>query len=202
MVGLEAQRNKFKRLAVLFLAISLFACTNNKIMQNRIYGIDYFENGNYEEALTYFNEAIKQGNGAVGPTQYDLLMYKAECLFMLKRYSEAKNIYKILLSIDKNNKTYKDLYENVSSIVSLIEFKQAIDEDDIEKSDEILKELKELGLEHEKSVMFNQAVLYEKKGEWKNALNAFNYYLKQYPNDEDAMHEVEFINAQMGNANN
>lgn len=190
------------RIFILVMTICLFSCTNNKIIQNRIYGIDYFENGNYEEALTYFDEAIKQGNGAVGSVQYDLLLYKAECLFMLKRYSEAKNIYKILLSIDKNNKTYKELYENVSSIVSLIEFKQAIDENDIEKSEEILNELKELGLEHEKSVMFNQAVLYEKKGEWKNALNAFNYYLKQYPNDEDAMHEVEFINAQMGNANN
>ncbi len=50
--------------------------------------------------------------------------------------------------------------------------------------------------------MYNQAVLYEKKGEWKNALNAFNYFLKQYPGDEGAVHEVEFINAQLGNVNN
>ena len=164
--------------------------------------MDYIENSNYEEALSYFNEAIRLGNGEVGPTQYELLLYKAECLFMLKRYSEAKEIYETLLSIDKNNKQYKELYNNVSSIVNLVEFKTAIDSGEIDKADSILSELRELGLEHEKSVMYNQAVLYEKKGEWKNALNAFNYYLKQYPGDEGAMHEIDFINAQLNNVNN
>ena len=186
---------------ILSLIIMLFtSCVNNKILQYRSYGIDYLENQNYEEALDYFNEAIKLGNGEVGPLQYDLLQYKAECLFMLKRYAEAKSIYNTLITIDKNNKSYKELYNNVSSIVNLVDFKEAIDNNDIEKAETILKELKELGLEHEKSVMFNQAVLYEKKAEWKNALNAFNYYLKQYPGDEDAMHEVEFINSQLTNA--
>lgn len=180
----------------------LLACTNRKIMQYKRYGMDYIDNSNYEEALSYFNEAIKLGNGEVGPTQYELLLYKAECLFMLKRYSEAKEIYETLLSIDKNNKQYKELYNNVSSIVTLVEFKSVIDSGDVDKADAILVELKELGLEHEKSVMYNQAVLYEKKGEWKNALNAFNYYLKQYPGDEGAMHEIEFINAQLNNVNN
>lgn len=180
----------------------LLACTNRKIMQYKSYGMDYIDNSNYEEALSYFNEAIKLGNGEVGPTQYELLLYKAECLFMLKRYSEAKEIYETLLSIDKNNKQYKELYNNVSSIVTLVEFKSVIDSGDVDKADAILVELKELGLEHEKSVMYNQAVLYEKKGEWKNALNAFNYYLKQYPGDEGAMHEIEFINAQLNNVNN
>lgn len=164
--------------------------------------MDYLENANYDEALSYFNEALRLGNGEVGNTQYELLLYKAECLFMLKRYDEAKVIYETLLSIDKNNKLYNELYNNVNTITTLVEFKKAIDNEEIDKADSILLSLKELGLEHEKSVMFNQAVLYEKKGEWKNALNAFNYYLKQYPGDEDASHEVEFINAQLYNANN
>lgn len=192
----------FLKIELLILLLLLVACTNRKIMQYKSYGMDYIENSNYEEALSYFNEAIRLGNGEVGPTQYELLLYKAECLFMLKRYSEAKEIYETLLSIDKNNKQYKELYNNVSSIVNLVEFKTAIDNGEIDKADSILSELRELGLEHEKSVMYNQAVLYEKKGEWKNALNAFNYYLKQYPGDEGAMHEIDFINAQLNNVNN
>lgn len=184
---------------VLFLLLT--SCTNNKIMQYRSYGIDYLENQNYEEALIYFNDAIKFGNGEVGPVQYDLLLYKAECLFMLQRYDEAKKIYTTLLSIDKNNKTYNELYSNISSITNLVEFKNALNDNDVEKAEEILSEIKNDGLEHEKSVMFNQAILYEKKGEWKNALNAFNYYLKQYPGDESAMYEVSFINAQFNNGN-
>ena len=192
----------FLKIEFLIILSFLVACTNRKIMQYKSYGMDYIENSNYEEALSYFNEAIRLGNGEVGPTQYELLLYKAECLFMLKRYNEAKEIYETLLSIDKNNKQYKELYNNVSSIVNLVEFKTAIDSGDVDKADSILSELRELGLEHEKSVMYNQAVLYEKKGEWKNALNAFNYYLKQYPGDEGAMHEIEFINAQLNNVNN
>ena len=191
-----------KKIILILISILLISCSNKKILQYKSYGIDYLENMNYEEALTYFNEAIKIGNGEVGPVQYELLLYKAECLFMLKRYSEAKEIYTILLTVDKNNKQYRELYNNVSSIVDLVEFKTAIDNNDIDKADEIFQELRELGLEHEKSVMFNQAVLYEKKSDWKNALNAFNYYLKQYPGDEGALHEVEFINAQLNNVFN
>ena len=189
-------------LIIIITILTLSSCTSKKINQYKSYGKDYLDNGNYEEALTYFNEAIKLGDGEVGRTQYELLLYKAECLFMLKRYTEAKDTYSILLDIDKKNKKYQELYNNVSSIVNLVEFKTSIDNNNITRAEEIFNELSELGLEHEKSVMYNQAVLYEKKGEWKNALNAFNYYLKQYPGDESALHEIEFINAQLNNVNN
>ena len=204
MVDWEVQMQLNKKIKICFLCFVVLlasACAKNKIMQFRSYGIDYLENADYESALEYFNEAIKLGNGEVGKVQYDLLLYKAECLFMLKRYSEAREIYTILLDIDKNNKVYRELYNSVTSIVGLVEFKNALDNDNIEEAEKIFAELKEVGLEHEKSVMFNQAVLLEKKSEWKNALNAFNYYLKQYPGDEDALHEIEFINAQLNNGN-
>lgn len=185
---------------MLLIIITLTSCASRKILQYRSYGIDYLENENYEEALKYFDDAIKAGDGAVGKVQFDLLMYKAECLFMLKRYDEAQKIYDTLTKIDKYNKDYKELNQNIDSISNLVEFKKALDNNEIEKAEELFNKIKDAGLEHEKSVMFNQAVLYEKKAEWKNALNAFNYYLKQYPGDEDAMHEVEFINSQLTNA--
>ena len=191
----------FKIVLIVILCL-LTSCTNHKISQYKNYGKDYLDNGNYEEALSYFDEALREGKGEVGATQYELLLYKAECLFMLERYSEARDIYSVLLSIDKNNKMYKELYNDVNTVATLVEFKTAIDNGEVDKADEILKSLKELGLEHEKSVMYNQAVLYEKKGEWKNALNAFNYFLKQYPGDENASHEIDFINAQLNNVNN
>ena len=194
--------NRLKYCVLLLVLTILISCTNKKILQYKSYGIEYLDNGNYEEALSYFDEAIKIGDGEVSSVQYELLLYKAECLFMLNRYSEAKKVYETLKVIDKNNKTFSELYENLSSIVNLVDFRIAIDNGEIERADSILLELKEIGLEHEKSVMFNQAVLYEKKGEWKNALNAFNYYLKQYPGDESAQHEIDFISAQLNNGNN
>lgn len=195
-------KNHILKILIVFSILLLSSCSNSKIAQYKSYGIDYLENSNYEEALSYFDQALKLGDGEVSSTQYELLLYKAECLFMLNRYKEAREIYETLKLIDKNNKTFSELYENLSSIVNLVDFKIAIDDNELERADEILLHLKEIGLEHEKSVMFNQAVLYEKKGEWNNALNAFNYFLKQYPNDEDALHEIEFINAQRGYGNN
>lgn len=189
-------------IVLLFSIFILSSCQNKKINQYKSYGIDYLENNNYEEALSYFDEALKLGDGEVSSTQYELLLYKAECLFMLNRYDEAKKIYETLKVIDKNNKTFNELYNNLSTIVNLVDFRIAIDNGKLDRADEVFLELKSIGLEHEKSVMYNQAVLYEKKGEWKNALNAFNYYLKQYPGDENALHEVEFINAQLNNGNN
>lgn len=195
------QNKLLKILIFVFLSTSIFACSDKRIEQYRIYGIDYMENGNYTEAIDCFNTALKLGNGAIGNTQYDLLLYKAECLFMLKKYSEANKIYEVLLKVDKNNKIFNELYNNVNSIVGLVEFSTAINNNELDKADEILSKLIASGFEHEKSVMFNQGVLYEKKGEWKNALNTFNYYLKQYPNDEAAQHEVDFISAEMSNVN-
>lgn len=202
MVDWEVPMKRFKGKILIFALLFLSSCTNSKINQYKSYGIDYLENSNYEEALSYFNQAINLGDGEVSTTQYELLLYKAECLFMLNRYEEAREIYETLKLIDKNNKTFSELYDNLSSIVNLVAFKSAIDNNELDKADEILLYLKQIGLEHEKSVMYNQAVLYEKKGEWNNALNAFNYFLKQYPNDEDALHEIEFINAQKAYANN
>lgn len=183
------------------LLIILCSCSNKKVLELRAYGIDYLENMNYEEALSYFNEAIKAGNGEVSSLQYDILQYKAECLFMLKKYQEAKNVYDTLLTIDRFNKNYKEISEKLDLVSLLIDFKEYLNENKIEDAEKVLLKLKENGKEHEKSVLFNQAVLYEKKGEWKDALNAFNYYLNQYPGDENAMHEVEFINSELNNVN-
>lgn len=194
---------KIAKIIILCVLIILCSsCTNKKINQYKIYGLDYLANEDYEEALNYFDMAISEGKGRIGKTQYELLLYKAECLFMLNRYSDARDIYEILLKIDKNNTTYKELYNNLNSIAGLIEFKNAINANDLEAADKILNELKNSGFEQEKSVIFNQAVLYEKRGEWKNALNTFNYFLKQYPGDEAALHEVEFISAQLNNVSN
>lgn len=194
---------KIAKIIILCVLIILCSsCTNKKINQYKIYGLDYLANEDYEEALNYFDMAISEGKGRIGKTQYELLLYKAECLFMLNRYSDARDIYEILLKIDKNNTTYKELYNNLNSIAGLIEFKNAINANDLEAADKILNELKISGSEQEKSVIFNQAVLYEKRGEWKNALNTFNYFLKQYPGDEAALHEVEFISAQLNNVSN
>lgn len=183
------------KFCIIFIIILLFCgCTNSSINEYRNKGIVELNNGNYESALDYFNTAISLGKGNVGKLQYDLIMYKAETLFLLKKYDEAKNIYESLIQIDRRNKTFNELYNNINSIIYKIDFKKAIDNNDIDAAETILENLKKIGTEHEKCIMYNQAVLYEKKGQWKDALNSFIYYLKMYPDDTNAQYEVDFIN--------
>ena len=112
-------KNIKKFIYVFFVLAFLTSCSSSKIMQYKIYGIDYLENANYEEALDYFNKALNAGNGQVGKEQYDLLLYKAECLFMLKRYSEAKSIYGILLKIYGINQDRKMVSTNITGNIKL-----------------------------------------------------------------------------------
>ena len=192
-------KNNKKILYILILiCFILTACTNrNKIMAYRAEGINSLQNKNYKEALDYFNMAIQAGDGQVSELQYDLLLYKAECLFQLGDFSASRDIYNVLLKVSPNNPQFKDIFSIISSIASLDELRSALDNNNLEHAQELIDNLKQTGLEHDRSVIFNQAVLYEKQGQWKYALDQFKYYLTQFPDDKKAMHEIDFINAQL-----
>lgn len=192
------KKNSIKTVLICIVFLLFTACAkNNKILEYRREGINAIRNNNYSDALNYFNIAIKTGNGQVGELQYDLLMYKAECLFMLGKYEECRNVYSILVDINPNNKQFKELYGLLNDISKLTELKNALNNDDTELSAELINQIKNSGIEHDKSVLFNQAVLYEKQGNWRDALNTFNYYIKLYPNDQLALQEINFITVQL-----
>ena len=190
---------KCKFLFFVFCIFLLFtSCSkNNKILEYRKEGINLLRSKNYKEALNYFNIAISYGDGDVSELQYDILLYKAECLFMLSNFSECRDIYELLIKIKKNNKQYLEIYNLLNGIAKLSDLKNTINNNNLDEAENIIKDLQNLGIEHDKSILYNQAVIYEKEGEWKSALNAFNYYLKLYPNDELALKEIKFINAQI-----
>ena len=182
-------------IAISFLLIS---CQNKEIAEYTEQGIYYLKKEDYVEALNNFNIALQNGHGEVSDIQYQLLLYKAECLFMLKRYDECRKIYNTLVAIDKNNKQYNELNQIMTNLDDLSTLKDSLNNDDIIKAEELIAILKNTNLEHDKTFVFNQAVLYEKKGEWKDALNMFEYYLTQNPDDEKAQHEIDFIKNILG----
>lgn len=185
---------------LLSIAISfiLISCQNKEIAEYTEQGIYYLKKEDYVEALNNFNIALQNGHGEVSDIQYQLLLYKAECLFMLKRYDECRKIYNTLVAIDKNNKQYNELNQIMTNLDDLSTLKDSLNNDDIIKAEELISILKNTNLQHDKTFVFNQAVLYEKKGEWKDALNMFEYYLTQNPNDEKAQHEIDFIKNILG----
>lgn len=202
MEDLEVQVQKKIKKIIFFIAsfsmaLSLTACKSSKILRYRDEAIEKYKAEDYEEALNLIESSLNLGNGDVGDIQYDLLLYKADCLIRLNRPYEAREIYEVLVKIDKNNKDYQALYNQINNVLSLIDFQKALDEDKIEDATSIYEEIKKLGLDHERSVLFNRAVLYEKQGKWKDAENAFNIYLNEYPDDEDCKRELKFIKTQM-----
>ena len=190
------------KIKFLLLSISisflLISCQNKEIAEYTEQGIYYLKKEDYVEALNNFNIALQNGHGEVSDIQYQLLLYKAECLFMLKRYDECRKIYNTLVAIDKNNKQYNELNQIMTNLDDLSTLKDSLNNDDIIKAEELIAILKNTNLEHDKTFVFNQAVLYEKKGEWKDALNMFEYYLTQNPDDEKAQHEIDFIKNILG----
>ena len=177
----------------ILISFVFISCQNKEIAEYTEQGIYYLKKEDYTEALNNFNIALQNGNGEVSDVQYQLLLYKAECLFMLKRYDECRKIYNTLVTIDKKNKQYNELNQIMTNLDNLSSLKDSLNNDDLIKAEEMISILKNTNLEHDKTFVFNQAVLYEKKGEWKDALNMFEYYLTQNPDDEKAIHEINFI---------
>lgn len=188
---------KFLLLSIV-ISFLLISCQNKEIAEYTEQGIYYLKKEDYVEALNNFNIALQNGHGEVSDIQYQLLLYKAECLFMLKRYDECRKIYNTLVAIDKNNKQYNELNQIMTNLDDLSTLKDSLNNDDIIKAEELIAILKNTNLEHDKTFVFNQAVLYEKNGEWKDALNMFEYYLTQNPDDEKAQHEIDFIKNILG----
>lgn len=192
------QNKRLISFTILIIVLLTSACSNkNRILAYRAEGINSLQNQNYQEALDYFNMAIKAGDGEVSKLQYDLLLYKAECLFQLGDFSKSRDIYNVLLKVNPNNSQFKEIFSIISSLASLDELRASLDNNNLNEAEELISQLKQTGLEHDRAVIFNQAVLYEKRGEWKYALDQFKYYLTQFPNDERALHEIDFINAQL-----
>ncbi|MDY6305927.1 MAG: hypothetical protein SPL94_08210, partial [Oribacterium sp.] len=76
---------KIKTVVVyMLLSGSLFltACSNKKVEELRLSGIDQLEKGKYEEAIDTLNQALQAGRGEVSETQFDILLYRAEAEYM------------------------------------------------------------------------------------------------------------------------
>ncbi len=189
--------NFFKLLFILILITQLASCSAISISHYKNQGVDFLNDGYYEDAIDSFDRALNASDGAVGTMQYDILLYKAECLFLIGEYEKANHIYDSLLKIDKNNTTYIELYNKSKAYIKVIELKDALNNNDIELSKKLIDEIKELGLGSDRAVEFNEAVYYERAGEWEKAKDAFADYFIKYSSDKIAEKELEFLNTRV-----
>lgn len=72
----------------------------------RLSGIEAMEQGNYETAITYFDQAMEMSKGRAGAFEIDILKYRADTEYALADYAAAAHTYDILYQVDKEKPEY------------------------------------------------------------------------------------------------
>lgn len=133
------KNNKFVWIKVTFLAAAVFlfaGCASDKerLEKEEAYrkiGIRAMEDGNYEEAMEAFNNALGQTK-KLGALEMDICYYKAAAQFASGNFTDAVETYNALLeSDDKNSDAYflrGCVYLNMNEIAKAKEdFEEAIE---------------------------------------------------------------------------
>lgn len=161
----------------LLLVFALTGCISNPYKK----GVDALENGKYEEAAEQFGEAIeKDKNKADSYRGLGIALWETE------DYEGAKEAFENALA--EGSKKTGTLYNFLGSCeLKVGDAKKAVSyfEDglDAEKNSEELT----------KEMSFNRIVAYEKLKDMDTAKKLLTEYLSDYPDDEAAKKEVEFL---------
>ena len=75
----------------------------------RAAGIEALNQGNYDNAVEAFDQAIDSSKGLVGKFDVDVLKYRAEAEYLAGDYSSAADTYGILIKVDKERPEYLNL---------------------------------------------------------------------------------------------
>lgn len=131
----------YKSLIVLCVFISICSmvsgCKSSKNKEKqeayRQYGINCMKNGEYEEALKAFQNALDQSIGGIGETEIDICMYKAKTQYLSGDFEGAKETYSALIDYKEYPEAYyqRGCYYFVmgDSDKGMADFKKAMEKD-------------------------------------------------------------------------
>ena len=178
-------------------------------------GVAAAEAGNYEDAIAAFDSALKPG-GAIGKFETDVLLNRAEAEYRQGSYDKALETYRLVAEDDKNNELAKKgvvlclmeqgAYEEalaVEVLQSQVYNRMAVDQIEAGQYEAALNSIT-LGrgfpdTSAAQDLSFNEAVAYEKMGDYAKALTLFEAYTAQYGADERAQRELAFLRTRQGN---
>lgn len=143
---------------------------------NLLKGKTYYIIGDYENAQKYLSKAVDEGHS-------DGEFYLAMAYEMLGNYSEAESMYvDYIKKYPSDSRAYNQFgmyYMNKKDYeTALTYFVGGLSCSDIQAK---------------KELMFNEACCYEYLNDYKTAFDKFGKYLEEYPDDEKAIHEYEFL---------
>ena len=166
-------------------------------MELRTSAIEHFNAGDYASAEELFDQALKADYGRVSEVQLDILRYRGECELRLGKYDEAADTYEALLhnaESEEDTALYEELCTELGSLDQLGDMVDGIEAGSYQEVYDQASALAELdGSLIGKLSWFNKAVCAEHLGNYEEAYELFNEYLKVYPDDQEAQKEAAFL---------
>lgn len=107
----EMNKSKKRIIYIAFVVMMLGLCTGctdreENQLAFRQEGITHLENGDYEEAVEAFQNALDLSLGQVGDTEMDICFYKAEALYRLGDVQGTIDTYSAIIDYNQNAKAY------------------------------------------------------------------------------------------------
>lgn len=142
---------------------------------NLLFGKTYYNLGDYDKAVEYLESEYKDGNNEAA--YYLAMTYEA-----MENYADADKLYQEYLGKHPNDAFIYNQYG--AYLINRGKYANALVyiETGIELGDSDAMQ----------GLMYNQAVCYEYKHDYDKARDAFEEYLKSYPNDKAARKEYDF----------
>lgn len=155
-----------------------------------------YQQGDYSEALTRLDEALKASNGQVSDLQYDILKYKAECELRTGDYKNAKDSYNALLQLDEvseDQAEYNKLIAQLDTLDAISSADNLFDAGEYRSAYDELQSYAALdGTLAGRIAWYNMAVCEEYLGKFNEAADLLSQYTEKFPDDADAKKEYEF----------
>lgn len=147
--GYSSKRRAMKRkltiiciLAVLILVVAgvvstYFAKVNKERKEQQLAyrqeGIEYYEQGDYEQALECFQNALADSKGKIGDVEMDICFYKARAQYELGDLEGALDTYGAVIQYNESPKAYflrGNLYYSMDEQAkALADYNQAVDKE-------------------------------------------------------------------------
>lgn len=149
---------------------------NGTDTDNLLFGKTYYNLGEYDRSIEYLESEYNDGNNEAA--YYLAMTYEA-----MGNYAEADSLYQEYLGKHPNDAFIYNQYG--AYLINRGKYENALVyiETGIELNDS----------EAMQGLLFNQAVCYEYLHKYDEAMQAFEDYLVQYPNDKAARKEYEFL---------
>lgn len=190
-------------LALLALAGLLAGCKEKgpDKYELRDAAVAIYEQGDYEGAITAFNQALAASGGEVTELQYDILKYRAECEIRTGDYTAAKETYTALLELEPEGADHDSSEELLRQLGALDKIKEAADLFRSGKYADAYDAFEEYavldGTLTGRAAVYDRAVCAEYMGRYEEAYNILTEYLVKYPDDEAARKEANFCRSRL-----